>query len=98
MEMAARKYPFDRLVEIGDAFDVPMASVNERSFRSYVYQMAASLGKPLSIRALRDEGVFEVSLSRRAAEVIPISKARPAPARRTLQDLQAEVSRLARED
>lgn len=96
--MVAKKYPFEKLVEPGDAFDVQMADVNERSLRSYVYQVAAALGKPLSVRAYRDEGVFEVSLSeRRDVEPVPISKARSAAPRRTMQDLQAEVSRLARE-
>lgn len=60
--MRQKKYLFDKLVNVGDAFDVPISSVVETSLRNYAYQWGKRLGKKFSVRVIPDDGVFEVSL------------------------------------
>lgn len=91
---AKKKYPFDELIMIGDAFDVPMSSVKETSLRAYVYRVAAATGVDLSVRAIPDAGVFEVSRVDRTADLFTVRKSRQGPARRTRAELMLELARL----
>jgi len=55
-----KKYPFDEL-KVGDAFDVPFGAVTYGSLRSYVSRQARQLGVELSVRAVPEEHLWEVS-------------------------------------
>lgn len=92
------KYPFNKLVTVGDAFDVAMSEVSEASLRSYVGKKSAALagtGVRYCVRKFADEGVYEVSLVQaEIVETSAIRKARPVGGRDLRAELDAIVGQL----
>lgn len=92
------KYPFDRLQNETDAFDIPMAGVNAKTVAMSCYKAGQRLGRRFSYRAIPADGVYEVSL---APPEIPLTQKRPDAAQagttlaeRYKKELDAAAARL----